>query len=227
LADQGLTRQQVADEVGVKYTYISIVGTKHAISFRRQPYSGAKRKPDSREFRMASLYTSGKTLKEIGQEFGVTRERVRQLLKTFFSLNAKDGGHHKNAAEKRLVFKAKRNARSLKKWGCSYDDYAKLRDLRKPTLVFGRQKNSARQRGIEWDLTLWQWWSIWQESGHWTNRGRGNGYCMCRKGDQGPYSVDNVYIATSVENIQDYWANVRSGARQRRARGPRDEQVSA
>lgn len=223
LAAQGRTRQQIANEVGVKYAYISLLGTEHGISFHRQPYSGAKRKPDSREFQMAALYTSGKTLNEIGQEFGITRERVRQLLSKFFSINAKDGGQHKRAIDKRSEFDAKRNARSLKKWGCSYADYAKLRALKKPTRVFGRQKNSANQRDIEWNLTLWQWWSIWQQSGHWVSRGRGNGYCMCRKGDQGPYSVDNVYIATSIKNIQDYWADVKSGARERRGPKTRDE----
>lgn len=228
LASQGLTRQQVADDVGVKYAYVSLLGAEHGITFARQAWSGAKRKPDSREFQMAALYTSGKTLNEIGQEFGITRERVRQLLARFFGINAQDGGAHKRSIDNRSEIEAKRDAKSLKKWGCSYDDYANLRALKKPTRVFGRQKNSARQRGIEWNLTLWQWWSIWQQSGHWTNRGRGNGYQMCRKGDQGPYSVDNVYIASGVKNIQDYWADVKSGARKRRGPKPRDERrVSA
>lgn len=225
LAAQGLTRQQVADRAGVKYEYISLIGTKHGVSFARQPYSGAKRKAGAREFQMAALYTSGKTLNEIGQELGITRERVRQLLAKFFSINAKDGGQHKKSVDSRLKSAAKRNAKSLKKWGCGWDEYANLRALKKPTQVFGRQRNSARHRGIEWNLTLWQWWSIWQQSGHWANRGRGNGYCMCRKGDQGPYSVDNVYIATNTENVQDYWSAVRSGTRSRRL--PRQQQVAA
>jgi hypothetical protein len=38
---------------------------------------------------------------------------------------------------------------------------------------------------------------------------------MCRLGDQGPYSIDNVYIASGAVNIQDYWADVKSGARTR------------
>jgi DNA-binding CsgD family transcriptional regulator len=229
LAAQGCTRQQIADKLGVVYRYVSFLGKKHGVTFARQPYSGAKRKPDAREFQMAALYTSGKTLHEIGQEFGVTRERVRQLLTKFFSITREDGGQHKQAIANRLRFEAKRNQRCLARWGCCWDDYAKLRALKTPTRAFTSQRNNANKRGIEWQLTLWQWWSIWQQSGHWADRGRGTGYCMCRKGDQGPYSIDNVYIATHAKNIQDYWADVKSGARIRHLkaksrRGPKPEQ---
>lgn len=219
LAAQGRTMRQIAGEVGVYYNYVSVLGKKHGITFARQPYSGAKRKPDAREFQMAALYTSGKTLNEIGLEFGVTRERVRQLLAKFFSISREDGGQHKQAIENRLKFEANRNRRSIARWGCEWDDYAKLRALKTPTRAFTSQRNNANKRGIEWQLTLWQWWSIWQQSGHWTNRGRGRGYCMCRKGDQGPYSTDNVYIATHAKNIQDYWSDVKSGARTRICKG--------
>lgn len=219
LADQGLTRKQIADELGVLYNYVSVLGNKHGITFARQPYSGAKRKPDSREFQMAALYTSGKTLNEIGQEFGVTRERVRQFLAKFFSISREDGGQHKKSVEKRLRFEAKRNARALARWGCCWDDYVKLRG--RPSRAFAFQKRNAASRGIEWHLKLWQWWSIWQESDRWPERGRGRGYQMCRNGDQGPYSVDNVYIASGAVNIQDYWADVKSGARTRHCTKPK------
>jgi DNA-binding CsgD family transcriptional regulator len=227
LASQGYTRRQIAAEVGVIYPYISKLGKEHGIEFARQPYSGAKRKPDAREFQMAALYTSGKTLQEIGNEFGITRERVRQLLTKFFGINREDGGQHRQAIAKRQRLEAKRNARSIKRWGCNWDDYVKIRNLKKPTRAFCAQRKTARDRGIDWQLSLWQWWSIWQQSGHWKDRGRGNGYCMCRKGDQGPYSVDNVYIATNAENMQDYWADVHSGARPRPSRSRRPEQREA
>lgn len=62
--------------------------------------------------------------------------------------------------------------------------------------------NTAKRDGIEFNLTFDEWWNIWQQSGHWEQRGRGSEkYCMCRKGDVGPYSAENVFIATNAENV--------------------------
>lgn len=66
---------------------------------------------------------------------------------------------------------------------------------------FLKQKKKAKKRGIEWRLAFEDWCEIWQDSGHWAERGRGsNKYCMCRRGDVGPYSIDNVYIDTVFVN---------------------------
>lgn len=71
-----------------------------------------------------------------------------------------------------------------------------------PLRAFGHQRQAARnKRGIAWELTLPQWWKIWQDSGHWQDRGIGRGYMMCRKGDLGPYAVGNVFIGPGVENL--------------------------
>jgi hypothetical protein len=41
---------------------------------------------------------------------------------------------------------------------------------------------------------------IWDASGKWDQRGRGDGYVMSRYGDEGPYQKDNVYICLAREN---------------------------
>lgn len=70
-----------------------------------------------------------------------------------------------------------------------------------PLGKFLKQKKKARKRNIEWQLTFEEWWNIWQHSGHWEERGKGkDSYCMCRKNDVGPYSIDNVYIETMLVN---------------------------
>jgi hypothetical protein len=59
----------------------------------------------------------------------------------------------------------------------------------------------AVQRGIPFLMTFEQWWSIWQQSGNWHERGRGNGkYVMARFADRGPYAVGNVKIILWEEN---------------------------
>jgi hypothetical protein len=91
--------------------------------------------------------------------------------------------------------------KSQRNWGCSVADYLSLRC--KPMRGFQQHRKNARQRGIGWELSLWQWWTIWQESGHWDHRGSGQGYVMCREGDIGPYTVGNVFIAPGIVNCSD------------------------
>lgn len=65
------------------------------------------------------------------------------------------------------------------------------------------QRQNARRRGIDWDLSFDQWLKIWMDSGHWHQRGikSRDAYVMSRKGDQGPYSVANVVIKTNYDNV--------------------------
>jgi DNA-binding CsgD family transcriptional regulator len=196
-AASGFTRQEAALELGMSFGWVNNMAMDHDLKFLR---SGLIIEASARTKQMAALYKSGKTLQEIGNQYGVSRERVRQLITRHCGLTAPDGGQHKLAVDKRAKFEAKRNARSLKKWGCNFDQYVMLRDMRRPTRAFAMQRRNARTRGIAWEFNLWQWWSVWQQSGKWAQRGRGQGYMMCRNGDEGPYSIDNVFIATGCEN---------------------------
>lgn len=69
-----------------------------------------------------------------------------------------------------------------------------------PVGAFLKHRDHARRRGIAWEFNLEDWWRLWDESGHWAERGRGNAYMMCRKGDEGPYAAGNVFIATGAVN---------------------------
>jgi hypothetical protein len=70
------------------------------------------------------------------------------------------------------------------------------------TSAFTRQRQNARARGIEWKLSLFEWWQIWDASGHWGDRGRNKGqYVMSRAGDSGAYEASNVCIVTNTENF--------------------------
>lgn len=161
--------------------------------------------PTEREIAMAAAYRSGKTLAEIGADHGgLSRQRIEQILKGRFGIRASTGGQAIRSIRRRAVRMAAKDEKTRKRWGCSWVQYVMLRSMKKPTRAYNQQRQNAAERGIAWELNLWQWWTIWQDSGHWDRRGRGSrGYCMCRKGDTGPYSTDNVFIQRSILNSSD------------------------
>ena len=63
---------------------------------------------------------------------------------------------------------------------------------------------SAKSRGIPWHFTFEIWWKVWQESGRWAQRGNLKGhFVMARRGDVGPYSIENVRIITTEKNLAE------------------------
>lgn len=76
-----------------------------------------------------------------------------------------------------------------------------IKDARKK---FNAHKSNAKRRGIDFCMTFEQWTEMWDKSGKWLQRGRGaDKYCMCRVGDTGPYSVENVFIGQGKKNVSD------------------------
>jgi hypothetical protein len=68
-----------------------------------------------------------------------------------------------------------------------------------PRGKFILQRKAAKQRGIDWLMTFEEWLAVWGDM--FPQRGR-TGMVMGRKGDTGPYSVDNVDIITATENLR-------------------------
>ncbi|MDP1702605.1 MAG: hypothetical protein Q8L53_16835 [Aestuariivirga sp.] len=166
-------------------------------------------------------YQTGRTLQDIGTENNMTRERVRQIITKFHGRVKKLGGHAVMGKINLAARLVRRNQLCLKKYGCSLEQFAVLKkfhcEMRKrgdsytvsPIGAFFTQKKNAKNREIEWKLSLWEWWAIWQQSGHWLDRGRtADAYVMCRRGDVGPYSVENVYIDTASHNCASIRANL-------------------
>lgn len=147
----------------------------------------------------AVLYRAGKTLHEIGEQHGITRERVRQLL-SMIGLKRADGGMAVRTATLRQAKSLARNERYCRRFGVGFDQYRQIPVAARR--AFCGQRRNAKQRGIMWAMTLGQWWAIWQASGKWEQRGcRGDSYVMARIGDSGPYAPHNVYICTLSQNL--------------------------
>jgi hypothetical protein len=92
------------------------------------------------------------------------------------------------------------------RYGCSVAMCEQLRSMhvvwrRTPLGEFVAHRADAKRRGIAWELTLAEWWEIWDRSGKYPQRGKETGqYCMARRWDFGPYAAHNVEIQTVSAN---------------------------
>lgn len=162
-----------------------------------------------REARMAAMYRRGVTMKKIGEQYGLSRERVRQILK-LDGLTGKDGGQsvHRKAAAAICAEQPRRaelrlRERVLAKWGISVDVWREHNQANGLLRAFGQQRDSAKKRGIQWCLTFAQWLDFWRASGKLDLRGRGTGkYVMARDGGRGPYAIGNISAQLYEENCR-------------------------
>ena len=168
-----------------------------------------------RDDAIVALYKSGKTLKLIGLRYGISAQAVSLILK---KKGEAYGGRAVLAAKKRLA----EDAACMAKYGCTCLEYEELKTLgrtmealgsshdRTPIGAYARQRANAQRRRIGWEINLWDWWTVWKDSGHWTKRGP-EGYVMCRVGDKGPYRKGNVFIGTYAQNILEGFVTNGSG----------------
>jgi len=210
---QGVTVAAAVRELGISRRDIAVFEARSGLSLPRarrgvsadHPSVRARHAENAERIpRMEALYRAGYSLETIAADYGISRERVRQLLKKYTETTRRDGGVAVQAAVRAARVRASREAACLRRYGCTVDQMKEIRRIGGGTnrivRTYQSQRGNAKTRGIEWRMTFWEWWTIWQQSGHWQRRGRGQGYVMCRQGDEGPYAVGNVFIATAAEN---------------------------
>lgn len=214
LAAEGKFCAAIAAELGVGRWVVATAADRAGVTLANGQGSHNKGQYDEqRADAFARLYMSGQTLQQIGDQFGLTRERVRQVLRKRTDVVASDGGAAVVRERIREDRASKRDQKTMARLGCDWEEYKKILQLgremqgkgvsreRTPMGAFISQRGNAHRRGIGWELNFWQWWKIWEQSGRWHQRGRGRGYVMCRRGDVGPYALGNVFIATAIENV--------------------------
>lgn len=199
LAIDGLTRYEIAARLGYTYEAVCYWCRKSGIAAR----SGhAPKGSVERASRMIAMYRQGVTLQKIGDQFKLTRERVRQILEKN-GVTASEGGIRATAAAKRATQEARRNGASLARHGLPADLMRELRRQR-VTHSFVQQRNNAARRGVAWNLAFADWYTVWQTSGKLGQRGRGKGcYVMSRIRDEGGYELGNVHIQLATDNNRE------------------------
>ena len=208
--ENGERFEDIAQKHCITAVYIGMLAKtfnwENAVARKRKPRTTGFRdfaasnisKPETRNADMITAYRSGLTLQQIGDQHNVTRERVRQIMLKGGIATTEGGGRIKSARNKDKRVKLI-ESRCYLKYGLTRAEW-------KEVGARGRQgwrehKRNAGYRGLDFTLTLYDWWAIWKESGQFEFRGRGIGkYCMSRIGDEGGYTQGNVYITTIQNN---------------------------
>ena len=166
---------------------------------------------------IAEKYESGMTLAEVGAVYGVSRERVRQIV-SGLGIEKTEGGAAirsflttQNRVDALKKSAAKTESICFARWGMNMEQYrahvskyGNTANKTSPLHKYAQQRNNAKTRGVEWNFTFADWWKEWLDSGKWDQRGLGDGlYVMARHGDSGAYSAGNVYICTQSQNSKD------------------------
>lgn len=167
-----------------------------------------------RNIEIAHRYKNGETSTSLACDYGISASRIQQILSGKFGLSAEDGGAFQQRQDRLRERASELDRICLERHGCTHKQYRavrkigpklKARGYASPLEAYRQQKRNAVMRGIAWEFDFWTWWNVWRRSGKWLERGRSaSEYVMSRKGDIGPYSVDNVEIKTAQENWAEF-----------------------
>lgn len=212
---------------GVQRRFRERIAKATGLPLQNIPIASVAVSDNERALDMAERYTNGATLQEIGDFYGLTRERVRQIITKAFGALSNEGGATLRAQQKTRAAKARRDRKYLNRYGMTRAEFRRINDPSiayrdRPIAAYRRQQGNSNSRGIAWNITFAEWWLVWSESGQWAQRGRGKDhYVMARHSDTGAYELGNVKIILADDNqreyIKRYWRDVRSGKRDRPA----------
>ena len=170
----------------------------------------------TRDQEIVRLRAEGLFIHEVADRVGVSRTRVTQVLRE----QKREDLKGRDPSDARLT---KLEREFLVRNGCTEEQYRYLQGAAvamleegaprhaTPIHAYSAQRANARERGIGWCISIWDWWNVWQSSGKWDRRGVGYGrYVMGRHGDVGPYAVGNVSIISAIENVSTAPKNKKS-----------------
>lgn len=193
----GMDSSEIAKQFGVSPARVIFCLKRIGVEMR--PRGNTKRvgRNEDRRKEAIEMLRQGMFQEEIGAHFGVSGTVIHKYLVEL----------KKNAEEYESVMADAELARFAKKTGVSPSEFPSFDEAKRAWRVFTEQRSQAAWRGVDWEMTFAEWWNIWSESGHWSERGKSHAgaYVMGRFGDTGPYKIGNVHIITFSQNISDYW----------------------
>lgn len=163
---------------------------------------------------MARLSRQGMTLQAIGDIYGITGERVRQLIgdlvpreKRGIAITAKE--NRKKREQEKLNNTTRWRTESCKTiFGCTLEEYKKINGGLSPRSDFvmryvEKRKNVLSHADAEWNLSLVDYYKLWKESGKRRSIGKEkHKYCLTRKDLTKGFTKDNCIITTKTKSSQ-------------------------
>lgn len=150
---------------------------------------------------MRALYQQGWTLQSIGTKYRLTRERVRQILNKHFGTTAINGGNHIRKLLRAERMKHQQEKRYRLRFGCTREQLLTIPVAAR--LAWRTQRRNSARRGILFELSVMEFWNVWDASGKWSQRGRGAGrFCMSRIDERSGYLVGNVRVIDNSDNAR-------------------------
>lgn len=160
-----------------------------------------------------NLYKNGDTGEDIGRRFNLSRERVRQILLSN-GIKSSDGGIKIRTDKRKAIKREQYLAKWMPFYRCTKKEYLEISpekikngsQSKHIACKYRSQVYSSKRRGIEFNMSFPEWFKIWKDSGHLSERGKGKDeFVMARHMDSGAYEVGNVEIVSSSQNHKDAW----------------------
>jgi hypothetical protein len=158
--------------------------------------------------RLASQYTTQNvTLEDLGQQEGITRERVRQLLKKI-GISRNNSYRHTSATVQREAAKRQKLERHCQhSYGCSWEDVKRVTgrsvfaNLRSHPVIskWWHHRMTAQRKLIAWEITLPEYSEL--VSPILDKFGLGKNQLVVRRiNPLGPFSRGNIEVVTLAES---------------------------
>lgn len=200
----GKTLAQVGLAFGLSGSHVHQVFKNHGITKKDKGTNHGGR--EALVTMMLTLYQEGRTLAEIGEAVGLSRQRVHQVFKAR-GINSEGMGAKARAQARRNKTDTESAKRIAKTWDMTMDEYQQHVAVHgssgtagSPMNRYVEQRSNCKRKKGKWEFTFKTWWDLWVQSGKWEERGLG-GYVLGRVGDASTPMGPKTCKITTVSDI--------------------------